>query len=347
VGGRDQNLLNAVVIDDHESAETVIRALTAALAGLEGAQVLTDQGTPYLAKETARALDELEAEHAPQREGDPQAKATIERAFESVKAVAGPLLALTDRLGAMAPVLRDPSLAMATARLVVTAMLRAFQQGARAARRALDARGVLSPDELALLAARHREEARATDRSARLLLGHVHDLYGFPGARKTFVDALRHYPLEVLHCAEQAFRSQAHRDDIRDRRSYFAALVRRFHEDHRRDRDRREREQAEHQRLREQRAADEALSASRRSAPASFLREALEAIAAMWRPERGELLCGGVGLGTGWLGCALGALIELHGPVSAGDGVQIATTHAAFFLFVGSVMPGNSSGLFC
>jgi hypothetical protein len=233
--------------------------------------------------------------------------------------VAGPILALTDRLAALVPALRDVTLARAAARMVVAAVLRAYQHGARAARRALDARGVLSAEELTHLAARHREDARATDRSARLLLGHVYDLFTLPGARKTFVDTLRRYPLDVLHRAEQAFRSQVHRADIHDRRSYFAAIVRSLNDELHVDRERREREQAQRQHLDEQHASDEARSAARGSAPASFLREALEAIAVMWRPEREELMCGGVGLGTGWLDRALLALVDHHGNDVARD----------------------------
>jgi hypothetical protein len=319
VGGRDQDLLDSVVVEDHECAQTVVRLLANALAGLQGAQVLTDQGTPYMATDTARALEQLEAEHAPQREADPRAKATIERAFETIKSVAGPLLALTDRLAAVLPALRDATLAKAAARVLLAAVLRAYQLGARAARRALEARATLSPDQLALLAARHRDEARATDHSRRLLLAHIHDIYSLPGASKTFVNDLRLYPLEVLHRAEKAFRSQVHRDDIRDRRSYFAAIVRRLNDEHRADRDRREREQAQLVRLHEQLAADEALAAARRADPAAFLREALDTIAAMWSSERGELLFGGVGLGTGWLHRALTFLVERHDHLAARD----------------------------
>jgi hypothetical protein len=319
VGGRDQDLLDSVVVEDHECAQTVVRLLANALAGLQGAQVLTDQGTPYMATDTARALEQLEAEHAPQREADPRAKATIERAFETIKSVAGPLLALTDRLAAVLPALRDATLAKAAARVLLAAVLRAYQLGARATRRALEARATLSPDELAHLAARHRDEARATDRSARLLLAHIHAIYSLPGACKTFVNDLRLYPLEVLHRAEKAFRSQVHRDDIRDRRSYFAAIVRRLNDEHRADRDRREREQAQLVRLHEQLAADEALAAARRADPAAFLREALDTIAAMWSSERGELLFGGVGLGTGWLHRALTFLVERHDHLAARD----------------------------
>lgn len=319
VGGRDQDLLDSIIIDDHESADLVVSVLTEALTGAEGAQVIVDQGTPYMAAETVRALDELEAEHTPQREGEPRAKSTIERAFETVKGIAGPLLELTDRIATSIPALSDTSLARAAARLVITSTLRAYQAGARAAARAVEARGSISHDELARRAAEHREQARATDRSARLLLGHVHDLYGLPRSRRTFIDTLRRYPVEVLRKAEQAFRAQVHRDDIRDRQSYFAAIVRRVHEEHRRERRRIEREREQLRRLDEQRAQDHARRAARSASPTAFLREALEAIAAMWRPERGSLFCGGAGLGPSWLVRALEALIELHGSVAGAD----------------------------
>ena len=308
VGGRDQDLLDSVIIDDHESAELVASVLTDALTGAQGAQVIVDQGTPYMAQRTIDALEEIGVEHAPQPEGDPQAKGTIERAFETVKTLAGPLLRITDGIAQRLPLLRDTALAQAAARLVVISILRAYQFGARAATRAIEARGAVDPDELARRAADHRDQARATEISARLLLGHVHDLYDLPGPAKTFVDSLRRYPLEVLHRAERAFRTQVHRDDIRDRKSYFAALVRRFHDDYRQELRRIERETEQHRHLQAQRAEIEAREAARRASPTAFLREALEAIAVMWQPDKGCLLFGGVGLGTGLLSRAIRTL---------------------------------------
>lgn len=319
VGGRDLDLLDSVVVDDHESAEIVARVLTEALADAPGAQVIVDQGTPYMAQATVDALDALEAEHAPQREGDPRGKSTIERAFETLKSVARPLLELTDRVAAALPALRQPALAIATARLVVASMLRAYQHGARAAHRATDARSAVEPEELSRRAAEHREQARATDRSARLLLAHVHDLYDLPGSRKSFVDSLRRYPLEVLQRAEQAFRDQVRRDDIRDRRSYFAAIVRRFHEEHRRETERRQRQHDQQRRLAEQTVRQQARDRVLRDDPATALRKGLEAIAAMWRPDQGRLFLGGEGLGTGLLLLAIGNLVAQLGPAAARD----------------------------
>ena len=50
IGGRDQDLFDSIIIDDRESADHVVQVITETLGDKEGQQVLTDQGTPYLAK---------------------------------------------------------------------------------------------------------------------------------------------------------------------------------------------------------------------------------------------------------------------------------------------------------
>lgn len=327
VGGRDQDLLDSVLVDDRESADHVVRVMTAALTELPGAQAITDQGTPYMAAATRDALDALGVEHAPQKEADPCGKSTVERAFETCKSVLRPLLALTDRLAAAVPALRDGALAKAIVTVLVTAMLRAYQAGARAATRAIDARGGLDAETLARAAREHREQARAEETSARLLLRHVHELYGITRPLRSFVDSLRRYHPEVLLAAERDFRRQVHRDDIRDRASYFAAIVRRENEDRRREirRQRRLREQSE--RLDQQVANGDARRAGWLADPAAWLRDGLGALTAQWRPSTGTLLFGGAGPASAWVRGALERLVELHGPVAAADiarGVQHA-----------------------
>lgn len=313
IGGRDQDLLEAVFIDDHESAEIVSRVLAQAAADKPGAQVIVDQGTPYMAEATRLALDQLELEHAPQREADPQAKGTIEKAFDSAKSIARPLLDLTDRLADAVPQLKDSQLAIAAARLVVTAVLRAYQAGARAATRACQVRGQLDPELLAKMAQQNREHARAVDRSARLLLAHIHNLYDLPRSQKAFVDSLRHYPVEVIQKAERAFRDQVHRDDIRDRQSYFAKLVRVFNEEHQADRRREQARLQMQQRLQADNEQHADHEAEQRQDPAAFLRQAFDALANMWQPDQQSLLLGGVGLARAYLTRALSYLIEDHG----------------------------------
>lgn len=320
IGGRDASLFDAIVVDDHESAEHVERVLTEVLRGTSpGVQTITDQGTPYMAERTKAALERFGAEHAPQREGDPCGKSTVERAFRSIKDIARPLLTLTDHLAEALPALRDGALAKAAATLVLTALLRAYQHGARAARTATLARGSVDPQTLAELAERTRERARADEHSARLLLAHVHEIYGLAGAARSFVNAFRRYPVAVLRDAERAMRAQVHRDDIRDRRSYFGAIVRKLDDEHTswRTSERRRREQ-DARRAREHREHSARLAAWHADPP-RCLRDALDLIAMQWLPEVRALFADGVGYGLGLAQRALATLVDVHGAAAAAD----------------------------
>ncbi|HVJ90929.1 MAG TPA: hypothetical protein VM580_14095 [Labilithrix sp.] len=111
------------------------------------------------------------------KEGYQIDKSTVERAFGSVKSIARPMLAMTDRLARAVPALRQAELAKAFTRMCIAMLLRAWQHGARAARAAIRARGDITPDQLARHAQASREHAVARERSARLLLAHLHDIY--------------------------------------------------------------------------------------------------------------------------------------------------------------------------
>jgi hypothetical protein len=322
LGGRDQALFDAVLVDDHESADHVVRVLTEALASHPGAQVLTDQGTPYMASTVYEALQQLEIEHAPQKEGDPTAKATLERAFRSAKTFAAPLLRLTDRLADHIPALRNTELAKSATRVLLTAVLRAYQAGARATRRALQTRDGLDPETLSRTAEASREQARATDRSSRLLLARIHSLYQLPGDSQRFVNALYQCPLEVLRQAEQIFQGQVHRDDIRDRASYFAAIVRRLYQGWRRRRAGEERERAHRQREERERAALEAEHAALRADPIRWLRHGFAVLESVWQPDVGRLPFDGRGPGGGTLSAAIERLVELFGSMAARDAAR-------------------------
>jgi len=319
VGGRDQDLFDSIVIDNRESADHVVRAVTEALGDKDGQQVLTDQGTPYMAEVTRAAIETLGAEHAPQKEGDPTGKATIERAFETVKQIAGPILQLTSNIADKIPTLTNTALAKAAATLVLTALLRAYQAGARATRRAEKERASVSADELEALAERSRQKARAESRSARLFLTHLHRDYDIERPLPDFIRQMRRFPLPVLKDAERAFSGQVHRDDIRDRASYFAAIARRANERYlvKLDRQRREREQYQ-QRKHELETAD-AIQALRESNPAVWLEDALNALSAQWIPDNNALLFGGAGLGRRHLVDAINSLVEKHGHQAATD----------------------------
>lgn len=313
VGGRDVELLEAVLVDDHESADRIASVVAEALSGEGGEQLITDQGTPYMAEALRVALEELEVEHAPQVEGDPLGKATIERAFGIVKALARPLLALTNRIARRIPSLAIPPLAKGATQLVLTMLLKAYQAGARAHCRAAEARGGVDAAEIARLAQDSRERARSDDRSKRLLLGHVHEAYDMGGSKDQFVRIFRPHPLRVLEAANRSFQGQAHRDDIANRWSYFAALVHRHHEDYRRTEARLRRDEQEACARRRADREHQARQRCLRDDPAAWLFEALEMLACQWNAALGTLLFGGLGAGLGIARAALARLLEIHG----------------------------------
>ncbi len=319
IGGRDRRLLDAVVIDTRECADHVVDALRVVLHDCPGIQALTDQGTPYMAAATKLALDELQVEHAPQKEGDPTGKSTVERGFGSLKDVLSPLLSLSDRCAVLVPPLRSADVAIPFARLVVATALRAYQAGARATRRAVTATGDASEDTPA---ARAREAARSTDRSARLLLAHLHALFLFSTSTTRFVELYRRYPLEVLRSAEASLRSRflmRGAPDVRAVDRYFAALVRNHFADHRGRRATREASRTLQQRLRQQHHEADHAERSRSADPALWLRQALDVVALQWLPTERRLLFDGDGLGVGWMRGALDLLLRRHGGAATDD----------------------------
>jgi transposase InsO family protein len=322
IGGRDGDLLDSIIVDDHESAELVVKAITEALHGQEGLQVLTDQGTPYMAEATRAALDELGAEHAPQKEGHPQGKATIERALGSIKAFASPILELTSKIAAAVPGLREPNLAKAVTTLLLTALLKAYQAGARAKRRADAERRGISPEELSSLAEQSRNNARAEERSSRLFLSNLHRDYEIQRPLSVFIRQMRRFPLAVLKKAERDFSSQVHRDDIRDRASYFAAIARKWNDEYWRQVEKERRQKKEENRINSESRRVEAQHAAWFAEPAAWLNDALHALADQWIPEPGVMLCGGAGLGRKWLIDAIDRIIELNGHTAAVDIAQ-------------------------
>jgi transposase InsO family protein len=331
VGGRDQSLLDSVIIDDHESAELVVDAATRALRDLPGAQFLTDQGTVYMAQRTREALADLEIEHAPQKEGDPTGKATLERAFGVIKPIVAPILNLTRRMATAIPQLAQEEIAKASARLIITAVLRAYQAGARATTRAFAARAKHSAESLERMAASAREDARAQDRSSRLTLEHIHDIYirrdepkpRAQRSRKRFVDSLRKYPVVVLQEAERRFRSQVHRSDIRDRASYFAKLARDVNDAHKKRRDRERSNDARRDKVRDEMAQVREADAVNADDPITWLRKGLDLVSLQWISTTKTLLAAGAGLGVVHLRGAIAALLAQHGSITT---IDIATS---------------------
>ena len=227
LGAREQRLWEAFALDERETSDLVTQVIAEAAHGQEGLQVITDQGTPYVAQAAQSAYDALGLEHAPQREGTPTEKATVERAFHTAKGALAPLFELSNHLAAEIPALRRPALARALGKLLVAIMLRVYIAGRRHVGHPLEGQ---DPDALRAIIEEQRDRARAEDRSTRLWLEAVHAEYDMPGSAEAFVRRFRRYPLEDLQDAERRFRPYACRCVARHCDRYFATVVRNVHE---------------------------------------------------------------------------------------------------------------------
>src|ERR1019366_1256881 len=191
-----------------------------------------------------------------------------------------------------------------------------------ATRRAVEATGNASEDTLVRAAARAREAARSTDRSARLLLTHLHGLFLFSTSATRFVEQYRRYPLEVLRSAEASLRNRflmRGAPDVREVDRYFAALVRNHFAEHRTRRATRDASRTLQEHLRQQHHEADDAERSRSADPALWLRQALDLIALQWLPIEQHLMFDGDGLGVGWMRGALDLLLRCHGCTATTD----------------------------
>ncbi|HEX8011183.1 MAG TPA: hypothetical protein VF814_09645 [Casimicrobiaceae bacterium] len=317
IGDRERALFDAFAVDDHESAALVERVLADAAAGLAGAQFITDQGTPYLAEAAKQAYDALGVEHAPQREGTPTEKATVERGFGTVKNALAPILALLDRLAAAVPQLQRPQLAQSVATLLVATFLRVYAAGRRHLGHPLDGH---DPDVLRAIVEEQRDNARAEDRSVRLFLEAMHAEYAMPGSAEAFVRAFRRYPIEDLHDAERRFRAYACRCQARACDRYFAAVVRDVHERNHARRAADWRQRRTDGEARRARADAAARAADLDTHPERRLHEGLDVLADTWQPETATFVAGGQ-LARIWLRHAIEALFVTT-PLGALDCIE-------------------------
>ena len=284
-GARATKLWDGFEVAMKENADTVVRVVTEALESRPGTQILTDQGTPYLAAQARQAYENLELDHAPQKEADPTAKATIERSFGTVKQALEPLARLTHRLAEKIPALRSKPLATTLGKLLLSTFL-AVYFASRSPREGSSA----DPEVFAILAERSRERARAEDRSRRLTLERIYAQYQMPGSKACFVRAFRGCRVEDILEAERRMGERACRCYVKKCDRYFAAIVRQVTVEMTARRAS-AREQALHQaqnrelarRLAEQRARLE-------ENPFERVLDVLDRIVCFWRSEKGAFL---------------------------------------------------------
>ena len=300
-GQRRQRLWDAFALEDHEDHQVIIEVVTKALEDRPGTQIITDQGTPYLAEAAREAYEELELEHAPQKEGTPTDKATLERSFLTVKSALAPLVNLSSQLACAIPAFRDASLAKALGRILLATFLRVYT----AARDAPEAHRPADPIVLEALAEDQREKARAENRSAKLALEEFFERYQLEGSRTRFVRAHRRHRVEDIKEAERRMGWRACRCYVKSCDRYFAAILNQVANE---GKARRRRERRERLRRREDRQATARARAQReedRKHPEQAIARALDILASQYSPDKDRLLLDGVGPGRGFLRKAL------------------------------------------
>jgi hypothetical protein len=315
LGAREQRLFEAFALDERENSDLVVRVLTDALAGREGLQFITDQGTPYVSEAAKLAYQALGVDHAPQKEGTPTDKATVERAWDTVQRALAPLVDLSNRVAEALPALRRADLARAFGTLLVAVFLRVYAAGRRHLAHPLAGE---DPARLQAIIEEQRDQARAEDRSRRLFLEAVHAEYAMPGSSEAFVRTFKRYSLEDLKDAERRLRPNACRCRVRLCDRYFAAVVRDAHERGNQRRAaawRRSKDQAEARRA-DRAAAHRA--ADLHAHPDHRLHEGLDLLAETWLPEQ-RRFCADAAPARSWLRRAVADLHRqaLHPDVAA------------------------------
>jgi len=338
-GQRKERLWESFAIDTSEDSDLVIQAIAEATKDREGSQVITDQGSPYMSEATEAALETLECEHAPQREGRPTDKATKERAFRTVKEALAPVVDLSRRLARRFPVLKKPSLARRIGKLLLSVYLHVYEAAPRVAGHPLAGRDA---EELRAIVEEQRDKARMEGRSKRLLLKAIHREYHLNGSPERFVRTYRDHALEDIQQAERELRRKACRCRTRACDQYFGGILRNVAEKNGQRRSQERRlvlRQAEQRRWLKQ--GTDLLRQRRqlgREDPHALLAEGLDLIAIQWQADTESLFAGGEGLGVALLGMALSG-IESQDELAVPDRAE-----AAFQLWRAR-RPGDSAGL--
>jgi len=306
-GNRHRQLLQSFRVVPQESSEVVIDVLSRAFADPAGTQSIVDQGTPYIAEATKKALESLEVDLCPQKEGTPTDKSPLERSWRTIKQALSPILALTDRLATAIPALKNTELARSFTELLVATFLRVYLSGRSHLPHPLEGRDPLA---LVQVIEEAKEKARAETRSKKLLLKDIHARYAMPGSADSFVRAHRRFHLEDIQEAERRLRTRACRCRTFACDRYFAGILANVADELRRRRaaERRKKELA--RRLEAERQSAAQRKAHHASHPDALLHEGLDMIACQWRPAEGKLLFGGSGLGLTRVRNAMAIMVE-------------------------------------
>lgn len=307
IGNRHRQLLQSFQVVPQESSEVVVDVLSKAFSDPSGTQALVDQGTPYIAEATKKALENLQIDLCPQKEATPTEKATLERAWRTIKEALAPLLGLTNRLAQAIPTLRNTELARSITELLVAVFLRVYLSGRVHLTHPLEGRDPLALVEIIEEA---KERARAEDRSKKLLLQDIHARYAMWGSAARFVRAHRRHALQDIQEAERRIRKYACRCRVKACDRYFATVLANVAEKNRRRRAYQRRILKEARQREAERQSEEQRKNFFEAHTEELMREGLDMIACQWRPAEGKLLFEGKGLGKNRLRQAVRTMVQ-------------------------------------
>jgi hypothetical protein len=199
-GNRHRQRWQAFAVEAAETSETIANTIGRAVGDRPGTQVITDQGSSFLADLSRAAYDAVHADHAPCAEGAPTQKAPLEHSFGEVKRLLHPLAALTRKLARLIPALRRADIARPVAALLLATYLRVFELGHRDRPHPLEG---ADPQLLRDIADEQRERARHEFDSKRMLLGEIFDGLGCTGSRDGFIRKHRHHHLDDIRAAQR------------------------------------------------------------------------------------------------------------------------------------------------
>lgn len=315
-GERQRKLWESFKVDIKESSEAIIKNIGE--IGHEGKQLITDQGTPYLAELADREYERMGLEHEPQKEGTPTEKAPLERSFRKVKDALAPITRISNVIAGIIPSLKDSRLAISVGRLLIAIFLKIYLEGRSHINHPLEGK---SPEIVRAVVEDQRERARAEGRSKRLLLKAIHREFFMDGSEDGFVRAFRNHALEDIKEAERRLRDKACRCIAKRCDRYFGGILRNVSDQARVKRRalREEKIKSEEQSRKEQER--DAKRKFLEDNPPEAIQHGLDMLALLWSPKEGEVFLGGVGPGPYYLRHSFSRIKELT-PLSAIDEIN-------------------------
>lgn len=318
-GLRKRELWKAFDVAVGESSKAILKTLSG--LDLEGRQILTDQGTPYLSDLAREEYEQMGLEHEPQKEGAPTEKAPLERSFRTVKEALEPLARITNKLSEIIPSLKDSRLATSMGKLLIALFLKVYLEGRAHLVHPLEGK---DPQVLEAIVEGQRERARAEERSKRLLLEAIHREFAMERSVTAFVRALKGHALEDIQEAERRLRSKACRCIAKRCDRYFAGILRNVAEEGRAKRERLREEKIKGGREKKKVETLKAQKAFLQEHPLELIQKGLDLQAKWWDPVKKEMpLEGSIGPAYAHLGYAF-KKIHQGNPLGAADEIQAA-----------------------